>query len=411
MPVERGAGARAGRAARRAASAPPGANARGTGRMRAAMLTLRRGATHASWQEGEDQFKFWKEMYEEHDDLTYVTGQLERAESGYIHWQVYAEFGRQLSLQAVKELVGDATVHVEPRRGSQKQAIDYVTKEDTRIAGPFEYGEKKNQGRRSDLDTVADEIKNGQSIRDVATNHPTTFIRYGSGIQRWASIIAPSRTTKTHVTCIWGTPGAGKTYEARRLATEAAGGDESKVWWMGTTPGFFENYMGQEIAVLDDIDSGTPAQNGMVLPLDALLKAMDATPWTCNIKGSSASWLVKKLFITSNSRPEEWFGPAITLEKSAAIMRRIDVTRHMEGAYAVAPPPEVPALVLPVMPQEDVDDVLLEWPSPIPLERHDAIGALLDLAGSPGSSVGEPGFEVPPMGHLLDNLDPIFESP
>lgn len=57
--------------------------------------------------------------------------------------------------------------HLEKRKGTEAQAIAYCTKEESRVWGPFEHGEKAQQGRRSDLESALAAIKGGQGIRAV----------------------------------------------------------------------------------------------------------------------------------------------------------------------------------------------------------------------------------------------------
>lgn len=75
--------------------------------------------------------------------ITFVKGQLELGEQGSVHWQIYAEARPAQGLRKWKELFMNNEMHLEARRGTQTDCINYVTKEDTRIHGPetgFEYG-------------------------------------------------------------------------------------------------------------------------------------------------------------------------------------------------------------------------------------------------------------------------------
>lgn len=77
----------------------------------------------------------------------YVVCQLEEGEETHTFlYQCYVEFAAKKSLTACNKLVKGWWA---PRAGSQDQAIAYVTKEETRKAGPFHYGEKKAQPKVS----------------------------------------------------------------------------------------------------------------------------------------------------------------------------------------------------------------------------------------------------------------------
>lgn len=63
--------------------------------------------------------------------ITYYIGQLEKgSDTGRIHAQIYAEANVGYSMRKWKEFFGKSA-HIEPRRGTQEQAIAYCRKEDT----------------------------------------------------------------------------------------------------------------------------------------------------------------------------------------------------------------------------------------------------------------------------------------
>lgn len=120
--------------------------------------------------EGDDP-KDWK--------VQYVVWQKEEGKDGTPHFQGYVELDKVARLSAMKKINGRA--HWEPRGGTQKQAIDYVKKEDTRIDGPWELGDKKEQGKRSDLD-MACQTASEEGIAAVRREHPTEFAKYHKGL-------------------------------------------------------------------------------------------------------------------------------------------------------------------------------------------------------------------------------------
>ncbi len=77
------------------------------------------------------------------EKMDYLVYQREVGANGTPHFQGYCEFKIQKRLGAVKELLGGASVHIERRFGTQEQAIKYAKKEDTRVEGPWEFGEPK----------------------------------------------------------------------------------------------------------------------------------------------------------------------------------------------------------------------------------------------------------------------------
>lgn len=70
----------------------------------------------------------------------YLVYQKERGAEGTEHLQGLVCFSILKSLSQVRSLLPRA--HLEIMRGSLQQAIDYATKEDTRVAGPWSTGER-----------------------------------------------------------------------------------------------------------------------------------------------------------------------------------------------------------------------------------------------------------------------------
>lgn len=90
--------------------------------------------------------------------IGYLCCQLERGDSRTPHLQGFVSFERRITLSSAKRILSEflqldgviRRVHMERRRGTVAEAIAYVTKEDSRVAGPWEYGCRPNEhgGRR-----------------------------------------------------------------------------------------------------------------------------------------------------------------------------------------------------------------------------------------------------------------------
>lgn len=105
--------------------------------------------------------------------------QLERGESGTPHLQGYIEFTRRRTISQVKQYTGLERAHVERRLGSKEQAINYCTKDDGRIAGPWLFGELGNTaGKRNDLKVFVDAVSNGLNRDDIIDEFPELLARY-----------------------------------------------------------------------------------------------------------------------------------------------------------------------------------------------------------------------------------------
>ena len=104
----------------------------------------------------------------------WVKWQLEKGEEGTMHWQGVVE------MECVKRMTGmkkiNARAHWEVTRDVQK-SIGYVTKSNTRIDGPWEHGEAKQQGQRSDLEAAC-ETAMTKGMSAVMQEHPTACAKY-----------------------------------------------------------------------------------------------------------------------------------------------------------------------------------------------------------------------------------------
>lgn len=150
------------------------------------------------------------------EPYTYV-GQLERGESGYLHWQVLIENASPVRFSTLKARLPAA--HIEPRQGTVAQAVAYVTKQDTREAGeaPLAQGDIRigdEKGRRHDVERVREAIlDDGRSAGDVLLTMPEAarLSRYVSELVYERDKKAASEERDVGVTYVYGEPGVGKT--------------------------------------------------------------------------------------------------------------------------------------------------------------------------------------------------------
>lgn len=221
--------------------------------------------------------------------ITYATGQLEKGEQGTPHLQFYVEMPQQVRLSHMKKLI-DVTIHWESRRGTQSDVIAYVTKEETRQSHPFEFGTKKKQGARNDLERAQEMIKSGSSELEVAEECFTTWAKYYKALERYRILVTPNRNWEMDVQVYWGPPGTGKTRKAFEENPNAYFKPIGE-WWDG--------YDGHETVIIDDFYGW--------LPYAFMLQLLDRYPLIVATKGSFKPFAAKKIVITSNKHPEEWY--------------------------------------------------------------------------------------------------------
>lgn len=119
--------------------------------------------------------------------ITFICGQEEICpKTKRKHWHLYVEFDDKKSKNQIKRMFGDDTMHIEAREGNQQQAITYVTKVESREPGtkPFKWGRMKQQGHRSDLDSIYDAMESGNTCKEILQKFRGNALRHIGCIQK-----------------------------------------------------------------------------------------------------------------------------------------------------------------------------------------------------------------------------------
>lgn len=228
------------------------------------------------------------------------------------HLQAYAYWESPKTFTQIQGFCQEGT-HIEPRKGTHHQAMEYVAKDDTRIAGPFSIGTEPAQGKRSDLDRVKELIDNGSTMLEVVNEHFGAFVCYSKGFEKYKRLLVPQqRNWKTEVFYYFGPPGTGKTHEVYKR--EGYENVYSKPRDTQNGGPWFDGYDGQEVILLDDFYSA--------LPYSFLLNLLDAYPLLANTKGSMVNLIPKRIYITFNIPLEEQYRNKRA--EIAALERRVE---------------------------------------------------------------------------------------
>lgn len=235
--------------------------------------------------------------------------QLERGEEGTPHLQGYVMFASNKRLNAMKLL--HPTAHWEIRRGTHDQAIDYNSKEETRVEGPWEIGVGPKQGKRSDLEAVKEAVDAGSSSLELFENFFPTMVKYHRGVMLYKDMKVPDRSVKTYATAIFGPTRSGKsTWMAANYANAfwpSNPGEHQKLWW--------DKYEDQETVIFDEFHSW--------IPLSLFQRLCDSTPLQVEVKGDTKKFRAKNVIFCSNLDPELWYHKA-PIDVRPSIVARID---------------------------------------------------------------------------------------
>lgn len=134
-------------------------------------------------------------------DKTKIKGLIAQREIGNKckrgHWQGYVEFVSRHSFKQIKKIFNDNTIHLERRRGTQKQAIDYCQKDDTRLTHipRIEYGEFKQQGARNDIIEFVNHIEE-HGYNKAILAMPEVYVKYHTGFDKYNQLLIEKKQLK-----------------------------------------------------------------------------------------------------------------------------------------------------------------------------------------------------------------------
>jgi len=154
------------------------------------------------------------------------------------HWQGYIEMDKPVRFSHFSTWLAGA--HWEIARGTGQQCKEYCTKEESRTAGPWEFGVLgRGQGGRTDILSLRDAIKDGKRGRDIFDDDAICgpAVKYGRGVEQMvAAYTVPRPRPDVVVTLHFGPAGTGKTHCCY---------SEDAYLYDGNANGFWNGYTGQ----------------------------------------------------------------------------------------------------------------------------------------------------------------------
>ena len=228
--------------------------------------------------------------------------------TGTPHLQCYVRFKKRKELATAAKFFMPGS-HLAISIGTEEHNRNYCSKDkDYKEFGTYN-PEEGQQGRRSDLKKVAKKILDGVPLRDVALEHPETFIKMHAGIEKLKMIVQPPppQTRQVTTTILWGDTGTGKTHRVLTLFPNIFSVVPGRDPWQGYS-------MEKEII----FDEFKPED----WPITDMNRFLDK--WTCKLSARYNNKLAywNKVFICANSDPMHWYSnedPRI----QAAFRRRI----------------------------------------------------------------------------------------
>lgn len=229
-----------------------------------------------------------------HPKEQYAVWQLERGEQGTEHLQAYVYLKQQVAFSTLKKLYPRA--HIEAAKAAPQKAIAYCMKEETRVDGPWERGDRPVQGQRNDINTAVECLRDSLGKRKpflaVCEEHPEVAVKFHKGLQFVANQLVPPRTAPPEVVVFYGPTGCGKSRAAREMCPEAWVWNPAKGQW-------FDGYLGQHEAIFEEF-------RGQI-PYAMMLSVLDRYTHEHQVKGGMVDFVAQRIAITSPMPPENWY--------------------------------------------------------------------------------------------------------
>lgn len=230
-----------------------------------------------------------------------------------VHQQGWIQLVNKKTLGGLRRLIGSRCIHLEPCRGDE-YSNDTYCKKDNNFK---QWGHFIIQGQRSDLEEIKQKLDEGASLKNIADDYFSDFIRYHSGLSKYKGLVEKEKTKtfrKLTVIVHEGPTGTGKTRTAMEQATYKIEGSHLN-WWDG--------YDGDTTILIDEFANQ--------IPITEMLNILDGYQLRLPIKGgfTYANW--STVFITTNLSFEEWY-PNAHPEHKKALRRRINQWFHMDTA-------------------------------------------------------------------------------
>ena len=268
------------------------------------------------------------------EDVQYCVFQGEKGQNGTPHLQGFIQFKKKKRRSAVQSLLG-GKAHLELRRGTVEQAMAYPKKEDTyskEVHERVEWGEpnlRDKQGKRTDLDRLAEDIKGGATVDQIMTSYPKHYVLHRTNIRGTINDYAQKQERSGHkLIILFGDAGSGKSYTGRRLVQEAAG----------------EGVWEQVAADLSDYGQKNTPRHVLIEEFKGNIKLSDfkqlfdpgSTRPPLHQRYANVNYLAELTIITSNYHPATWYD--LTPTDACAFYRRITECWEFRGVYDAEDP-------------------------------------------------------------------------
>jgi hypothetical protein len=220
--------------------------------------------------------------------IAYTAFQLEQGEEGTKHHHIILCFKDAKSFTTIKRYF--PTAHIETMQGTPQQAVNYCTKDETRIRDFMTWGELPQQGERTDIQKIYDMLENECSLHEISSSFPGQYLRMRNNIISVQQDLLESKYEnefrKMDVIYLSDETGVGKT----RYVMEKY--EYPNVYRVSNYDHPFDAYRGQKVIVFEEFRNS--------LKIEDMLNYLDGYPLRLPARYGDKVACYDKVFIISN---------------------------------------------------------------------------------------------------------------
>lgn len=275
------------------------------------------------------------DIVQRHNNVLGAYGQLERgADGGNLHLQFFIRLKGATGFNTVREMVPH--VNIAACNGSFEDNKKYCSKEETRIAGPWNCPDNEDwwpkPGARKDLDRLAGYIQDGLTYIEIFNLEPGMALKYVNHIHKCMGAIDRPRVRQPVRVCLfYGDTGTGKSHLA--YTPWVRGEEYDSRMYRVCNPKWMDQYDSQPVLVIDDTD-------WLGWPIGDVLTMLDQWPLQRERKGSSVWGKWTHIMVLHNDPVAAWnfkgwkpqHGGGATHGQLLALDRRFDTIIRFTGA-------------------------------------------------------------------------------
>lgn len=236
-------------------------------------------------------------MYEENRHVfRYLVYGKEVGEQGTAHFQGHVDLLKGMTISALQKLFQkylSKNATILDIKISAEKSRDYAIKD-----GDFvEYGTRPMQGRRNDLVTCMEFIRENSTLStlELVEMFPSCYSRHQNFLDKYKMMVTHLQTldwTYPPNIFVWGPPGVGKSRYFQSMPSLYR--KDCNKWFCG--------YNNEDNVLIEDVDPVSCRMLGRYIKLWA-----DRYPINVQVKNSAMTIRPKRIFITSNYPPWEVF--------------------------------------------------------------------------------------------------------